>query len=110
MINVYLDDVRECPKGFTIARSYDEVMMYLRTREVNILSLDHDLGENENNEELKTGYDVVKSFCEEGLYVEKIYIHTDNVVGRENMYQTLLAAQKRGFIAKEIKIKHYPLV
>ncbi len=26
----------------------------------------------------------------------KIYIHTDNVVGRENMYQTLLGAQRRG--------------
>ncbi|WP_343076318.1 hypothetical protein [Pullulanibacillus sp. KACC 23026] len=47
--------------------------------------------------------------CENGLYANKIYIHTDNVVGRENMYHTLIAAQKRGFIDGDIEIYHYSI-
>lgn len=35
------------------------------------------------------------------------FIHTDNVVGRDNMYETLLGAQRRGFIDKNIKIYRY---
>lgn len=34
-------------------------------------------------------------------------MHTDNGVGRENMYKTLLGAQRRGFIADDIEIYHY---
>ncbi|GGB60338.1 hypothetical protein F3157_17270 [Virgibacillus dakarensis] len=41
---------------------------------------------------------------EHGLRADKIYLHTDNVVGRENMYHTLLSARKRGFIDENIKI------
>lgn len=109
-VNVYLDDVRKCPKGFILARTAEDALKLIRKGNVGLVTLDHDLGLNEQGKERLTGYDLVKTFCEEGLYVDEIYMHTDNVVGRENMYQTLLAAQKRGFIAKEIKIKYYPLV
>jgi len=35
---------------------------------------------------------------------EMIYLHSDNPVGRENMYQTILNAKKHGIISDEIKI------
>ncbi len=48
--------------------------------------------------------------CENGLIVKEIYLHTDNPVGRENMYDTLLGAQRRGFINEHINIFNYPIV
>lgn len=108
-MNLYVDDLRDCPKGFVVARTMEEAIELIENNEIEILSLDHDLGEDENGNLLPTGYDLVKYFCEHGLFAKKIYLHTDNGVGRENMYQTLLAAQRRGFISKEIEIYHYSI-
>lgn len=46
----------------------------------------------------KNGYDIVKYLCEYEISPRKIYIHTDNVVGRDNMYYTLIGARNRGFM------------
>lgn len=108
-INLYVDDLRDCPDGFVVARTYYEAIHILESREVAILTLDHDLGEDVDGKELPNGYDLVKYFCEHGLRADKIYIHTDNPVGRQNMYETLLAAQRRGFIDEDIEIYHYPI-
>jgi hypothetical protein len=43
-INLYVDDLRDCPDGFVVARNVDEAIYYLENYKVNILSLDHDLG------------------------------------------------------------------
>ena len=103
-INLYLDDIRECPKGFIVARTVEEAIEILETQTVGILSLDHDLGEDLEGNILKSGYDLVKYICQEGLIVDEIRFHTANPVGRENMYQTLIGAQRRGFISSNIKI------
>ncbi|WP_330404512.1 cyclic-phosphate processing receiver domain-containing protein [Vallitalea okinawensis] len=107
-INLYVDDLRDCPEGFVVARSYEEAIDILDKKTVDILSLDHDLGEDAYGETRKSGYDLVKYICENGIRVNAIYIHTDNPVGRDNMYKTLLASQSRGFIDKKIKIYYYP--
>lgn len=111
MINLYVDDLRDCPDGFVVARTMEEAVKFLETHTINILSLDHDLGEDESGNLLPTGYDLVKCICESEhqLRANKIYLHTDNGVGRENMYQTLLGAQRRGFIEKDIEIYHYSI-
>lgn len=109
MINLYVDDLRDCPDGFKLARTYNEAIHILKHCQVNILTLDHDLGEDEQGKELPNGYDLVKYFCEHGLRANKIYLHTDNPVGRKNMYETLLAAQRRGFIDSDIEIYHFPI-
>jgi len=103
-INLYLDDKRACPEGFVIARTMDEAIKLMEQHDVDILSLDHDLGEDENKELLPTGYDFVKYFCANGLYADRIYIHTYNPRGREDMYETLKGAQRRGFISEDIYI------
>lgn len=108
-INLYVDDLRACPSGFVVARTVNEAKYYFKEFKINIISLDHDLGVDANGNLLETGYDLVKYICENEINVNKIYIHTDNVVGRENMYQTLLAAQRRGFIDMSIEIYNYPI-
>lgn len=108
-INLYVDDLRDCPEGFVLARTIQEALCYLRDSEVDILSLDHDLGEDEKKNLLPTGYDLVKIMCEEGLRANKIYLHTDNPVGRENMYETLKGARRRGFIDGDIEIYRYSI-
>ncbi|MFC0299534.1 cyclic-phosphate processing receiver domain-containing protein [Virgibacillus soli] len=109
MINLYVDDLRDCPDGFVVARNMEEAIDHIVNNEINILSLDHDLGADNEGNILPTGYDLVKYFCENGLRTNKIYIHTDNGVGRENMFQTLKAAQRRGFIDRDIEIYHYSI-
>lgn len=109
-INIYLDDLRVCPDGFVIARTYEDAVKLMENNKIGILSLDHDLGEDENGNLLKSGYDLVKYICENNCDIEKIYIHTDNAVGRINMLETLKGAMRRGFISNDIKLYHYPLV
>lgn len=109
MINLYVDDIRKCPDGFIIARNYDEAIELLNNNEIKILSLDHDLGIYENGVE-KNGYDIVKYICEQGISPKQIYIHTDNVVGRDNMYHTLIGARSRGFIKANTEIYRYGCV
>ncbi len=98
-INLYVDDIRRCPNDFVAARNYDEAIELLNNNTINILSLDHDLGFDEHGVE-KNDYDIVKYICEHGISPRKIYIHTDNVVGRDNMYYTLIGVRNRGFIKK----------
>jgi len=108
-INLYLDDLRDCLENFILVKNIEEAKYYLENYQIGILSLDHDLGIDSQGNLLPTGYDLVKYICENGLRADKIYIHTDNSVGRENMYQTLLGSQKRGFIDDDILIYNYPL-
>jgi len=110
MVNLYLDDLRKCPKGFILAKTVEEALIIIKNNDINILSLDHDLGIDKNGRLNKTGYDLVKYICENNILINNIYIHTDNVVGRENMYQTLIGAKRRGFISNKCNIYNYPYV
>jgi hypothetical protein len=75
-INLYVDDLRDCPDGFVIARTFDDAVKFFKENEIHILTLDHDLGENEDGQELKNGYDLVKYICEQRLRADKIYVNT----------------------------------
>ena len=91
MVHVYLDDLRRCPKGFILARNAAECMLLLDEYEIDILSLDHDLGHGE-----PTGYDVVKYMVEHGKFAKHIYLHTSSAIGRSNMYQMLYRYKPEG--------------
>jgi len=54
-MKIYLDDLRPTPDGWIHAYWPNEVIEYLKTGGVEIISLDHDLGDDERG----TGYDVV---------------------------------------------------
>lgn len=82
-INLFLDDMRSCPNGYVLAKNFDECILMLTEFEVQILSLDHDLGEE------RTGYDVAKWIVENNRWPNEIRFHTSNPVGRRNMQQLL---------------------
>ena len=87
MIHVYLDDYRHCPKGFVLARNAEECKLLIDDEEIDVLSLDYDLGWGN-----PTGYEVVRHIVEHGVYPRRIYLHTSSVLGRNQMYE-LLSAQ-----------------
>jgi len=114
MINLYVDDLRDIPDEFIGARSYNEAILFLKNYPINILSLDHDIGEDEQGNLLPTGDDLVYWLIEYGankspFIINEIYLHTDNPVGRDRMYKALVRAQERGFIHKKTKIYHYSI-
>lgn len=84
MIHVYMDDFRRCPQGFTLARTVDECLELLRLTEVDILSLDYDMGPDE-----KTGTDMAAEMVREGLYPREIYLHSSSISGKRSMYEIL---------------------
>lgn len=84
MIHVYLDDYRNCPKGFVLARTAEECKLLLDSEEVGILSLDFDLGWG-----APTGLEVARHIVETGKYPQQIYMHSSSVHGRMQMYSLL---------------------
>lgn len=88
MINIYMDDLRKPPPGFTLARTTEECLLLLRECEVDILSLDYDLGPDDYS-----GSEVAKSIVLEELFPREIYLHTSSARGRREMFEILYAAR-----------------
>lgn len=88
---LYVDDIREpniirystYSYEIIVSRSYDYSINMLNTCKFNAIDLDHDLGEE------KTGYDICKYIIENNIKLDRVYIHTSNPVGRDNMKQLL---------------------
>ncbi|WP_410510979.1 cell division protein FtsJ [Paenibacillus sp. BR2-3] len=93
MINVYMDDFRAVPQGFTLARTTEECLMLLRDCEVGVLSLDYDMGPVDD-----TGGEVASRIVMEGLFPREIYLHTSSPWGRREMYEMLYAAKPEGVL------------
>ncbi|WEK55824.1 MAG: cell division protein FtsJ [Candidatus Cohnella colombiensis] len=93
MINVYLDDVRPCPQGFVVARSASDCLLLLSECEVNVLSLDFELGFGEPN-----GLTVVHGMIAGGHYPREVYVHSSSKLGREFMVRDLRAAEPVGVV------------
>lgn len=93
-IKIWLDDLlddpespeRHVPAGFVGVKTAWEAIELLKKGNVEEISLDHDLG---NDEKFGTGYDVAKfieqSAFEGSLRPLEIKIHSANPVGRKNM-------------------------
>ncbi|KIL40164.1 cell division protein FtsJ [Gordoniibacillus kamchatkensis] len=87
MIHVYLDDVRPCPRGFVAARTAEECILLLEQCEVDILSLDFDLGWH-----APSGSAVASWIAQNGRFPRRLYFHTSSPAGREQMVRLLLPA------------------
>jgi hypothetical protein len=46
-INLYIDDLLDCPDRFIISRTVEQAKNYFENFQIEILSLDHDLGVHE---------------------------------------------------------------
>lgn len=82
------------PEGFDIhLRTASAAINALRSGGVTMISLDHDLGD----EEVKTGYDVAK-YIEEAAYKRllapiDVAVHTANPVGKRNIEVAIARAK-----------------
>lgn len=88
-MKVWLDDMRPMPQGFDIhVRTAAEAISLLAGGGVNMISLDHDLGDA-----VGTGYDVacyIEQAAHDGFPVPpEICIHSANPVGRSKMEQAI---------------------
>lgn len=86
-VRLYLDDARETPEGWERVYTAGECIVRLGRGDVDMLSLDHDLGPELSG--VGTGYDVVcwlELRAHAGLPLPRIItIHSANPVGRERM-------------------------
>lgn len=100
-LKLYLDDLRPTPEGWVRCYWPDEVIAWLEAAEVEVVSLDHDLGDDARG----TGYDVI-SWVEEavamrGFVPPRMIIHSANPPARLRMEAGLasiisLAARLQG--------------
>ena len=83
---LFLDDERHTPQGWVRTYWPDETIEVLKGGDVEVLSLDHDLGDDERG----TGYDVLL-WLEEAVKMRGfvppsvISIHSDNAAVRDKM-------------------------
>jgi hypothetical protein len=105
---IYLDDVRTpVEDGWTIVRNYDDfvsTIMYLGLDRIELISLDHDLGDTAmkewhtnvyhnytldyNNITEKTGMDCAKWLVEQWMNGERVvdvFTHSANAIGSANI-------------------------
>ena len=84
-MKVYLDDLRPTPGGWVHVYWPEEAVELLKTGKVEIISLDHDLGDDDRG----TGYDVIlwieEAVATAGFLPPEIRIHSANSSAREKM-------------------------
>jgi len=84
-MRVYLDDERTTPEGWVRVYWPDEAIALLETGQVEELSLDHDLGDDERG----TGYDVVlwveEAVALHGFRPPRMSVHSANSSARQKM-------------------------
>lgn len=90
-MKIWVDDLRECPEGYTLAKSVNEAKQLVihceqTGIEVEVLDLDHDLGDY-----YPDGGDAIKllDWLAERESFYPIKIHTANPVGRANMQRMI---------------------
>ncbi|MCX6141868.1 MAG: hypothetical protein NTZ35_01475 [Ignavibacteriales bacterium] len=95
-MKVYLDDVRETPRGWVRANSAREAIEYLKTGKVVEISLDHDLGDEQVE---GTGYEVLEWIEREvhlhGFKPPIMSVHSANAPATERMLQAIAAIQEK---------------
>jgi len=93
-MKLFVDDVRKSPdSSWEIARTYKEAIDALKSGMVEVLSLDHDLGED------LTGYDIInwlerKVYHEEIEAPKEILVHSANPVGVNNIKRAINSIER----------------
>lgn len=95
MVKVFLDDERTTPEGWVRVYWPDEAIALLQAGQVQEISLDHDLG----NDERGTGYDVllwIEQAVQLGGFVPPhMHVHSANAPARERMQAAIQAIKHR---------------
>jgi hypothetical protein len=91
-VRFYLDDLRNAPPGWTLARTIDDGLALLAAHrgEWDAISLDHDLGDERD----RTGCEVVRAMAGLDVWSPDLYVHSLNRDGRDAML-TFIAEEDR---------------
>ena len=93
-LNVFLDDERETPQGWLRVYWPDEAVALLESGQVQIISLDHDLGDDARG----TGYDVIvwieEAVCLRGFVPPRVLVHSANPAARQRMLAGVAAIER----------------
>jgi len=95
-LKVFLDDERTPPAGWTLVRWPEEAIELLQTGRVEVLSLDHDLGDEGD---VRTGYTVLL-WLEEAVATRgfvppaEIQVHSANSSAREKMLRAIQSIRR----------------
>lgn len=93
-MKLYLDDLRPLPNdSYILVKSYAEAINYVKQNGIpNFISFDHDLGVDDKNNLLPSGYDFTKWLVEmdiNNIYTFPsdftFYVHSANPVGKQNI-------------------------
>ena len=94
-MRVYLDDERVTPDGWIRVYWPEEAIALLESGQVEEISLDHDLGDDEHG----TGYDVVlwieEAVALRGFKPPRIFVHSANSSAKEKMLSGIRSIQTR---------------
>lgn len=93
-MKIFLDDQRETPAGWQRTYTVKDTIMLLQAGVVETVSLDHDLGEGQED-----GYEVLRWIEEKAYFypdwkIPEIFIHSDNGPGRDRMRSALLSINR----------------
>lgn len=81
-VRLWVDDLREPPPGWDLAKNVEEAKTLLAGGDVIEASLDHDLGEGHGSE----GYDLVLWMAEHNVWPEEVLsVHSQNPPGAQKM-------------------------
>jgi cytidyltransferase-like protein len=102
LLKIWLDDIRPEPKGWVRAYWPEEVITLLKTKTVDEISLDHDLGDDNHG----TGYDVLK-WIEEMVHTSdftspKISVHSANSVAVSKMKAAITSIERKASSVNEM--------
>lgn len=99
-MKIFLDDERPTPNGWVRCFWPQAVIDILQTNDVEEISLDHDLG----NDEIGTGYDVLTWIEEQVVlhqyHAPRIRVHSSNPAARQRMEQAIQSIQRLEQIQK----------
>jgi hypothetical protein len=87
---LFLDDKRPAPQGFVRVNTAQACMQALADDEIQLISLDYNLGRNK-----LTGYQVVKYMVMQKRFPETIIIHSNSPRGRMKMYRLLMRCKPK---------------
>jgi hypothetical protein len=93
-VKLFIDDVRECPAGWTLARTHDAALEALASRTVSHVSFDHDLGEERDGHDIATWLEET-IYYDESFPVPVMSVHSDNGPGIAELRRCIEAIERR---------------
>lgn len=111
---VWVDDIRPAPEGWYWAKTYDEAIEYLGKYNIEGISLDHDMAdedyssfiEGSHDYDEQTGYEIALFMRENNIWPEFVGVHSANPVGRKRI-KTIFEDSEKYTHKPGVKIGRY---